>query len=509
MLDAITSSLMQVFEVRTLALMLLGVGIGFVVGVLPGLGGAVTLALMLPFTFDMQPVEGFAFLLGMWVVTSTAGDITSVLFGVPGEATSAAAVLDGYPMTRRGEGSRALGAVLTSSTMGAVFGAIVLAASVPIMRPLVLALGPPEFFALTLLGLTFVVTLSGTAMLKGFIMASLGLLVAVIGLDPQLGVPRYTFDQLYLWDGISIVPLVVGLFGGAEVLHIMLTKKSVASRSTSATTGYHGVLVGIRDSFRHWRVVVRASTIGVGVGLVPGLGGSVAQFIAYGQAQQSSKTPELFGKGAVEGVVAAGATNNAKDSGSLVPTVAFGIPGSVSAAVLLSAFLILGLQPGAAMLTTNLDVTFSFVWIIILANVVAVALAFAVLRPIAKLSTISGPLLIPFLLLLLVLGSYTANNNASDVIVMLVAAAIGVACLRWNWPRVPFLLAVVLGGLAERYLFLSYSLFEWGWITRPGVLVLVGVILLALLQAGRIRRRAAAARTAASEQPRATEEGQR
>lgn len=508
MLDAITSSLMQVFEPRTLGLMLLGVGIGFVVGVLPGLGGAVTLALMLPFTFDMEPIEGFAFLLGMWVVTSTAGDITSVLFGVPGEATSAAAVLDGYPMTRRGEGSRALGAVLTSSTMGAIFGAVVLAASIPIMRPLVLALGPPEFFALTLLGLTFVVTLSGAAMLKGFIMAALGLLVAMIGLDPQLGVQRYTFDQLYLWDGISIVALVVGLFGGAEVLHIMLTKASVASRSTSATTGYAGVLVGIRDAFRHWRVVGRASAIGVGVGLVPGLGGAVAQFIAYGQAQQSSKRPEMFGKGAVEGVVAAGATNNAKDSGSLVPTVAFGIPGSVSAAVLLSAFLILGLEPGAAMLTTDLDVTFSFVWIIILANIVAVAIAFAVLRPIARLSTISGPLLIPFLLLLLVLGSYTANNNANDVVVMLVAAAVGVGCLRWDWPRVPFLLAVVLGGLAERYLFLSHSLFGWDWITRPGVLVLFAVILLALLQAARIKRRLATAKKAATDPHGAPEEVQ-
>lgn len=491
MLDAISSSLVQVLEPSTLLLMLVGVGIGFAVGILPGLGGAVTLALMLPFTFEMEPVQAFAFLLGMAVVTATTGDITSVLFGVPGEATSAAAVLDGYPLTKQGQGGRALGAVLSSSTLGALFGAVVLAASIPIMRPLVLALGPPEFFALTVLGLTFVVTLSAGNMLKGFVMAALGLLVALVGLDPQQGVERYTFGQLYLWDGIGLIPLVVGLFGGAEVLHIMLDKRSIAAVSPGGGSRvYPGVMTGVRDSFRHWKVVVRASTIGVGVGIVPGLGGTVAQFIAYGHAQQTSKHPERFGKGAIDGVIAAGATNNAKDAGSLIPTVAFGIPSGAGSAVLLSAFLIVGLNPGPEMLTTSLDVTFSMVWVTILANLVAVAVAFAFLKPLTRLTTISGPLLVPFLVLLLVFGAYTSSNSFADVFVMLGAAAVGVGCLRWNWPRVPFLLAVVLGALAERYLFLSYSIFEWDWVTRPGVLILGALCVAALLQAGRIKHRA-------------------
>ena len=488
MLDALGSSLVQVLQPETLLLMLLGVGIGFVVGVLPGLGGAVTLALMLPFTYEMEPVQAFAFLLGMSVVTATTGDITSVLFGVPGEATSAAAVLDGYPLTKQGQGGRALGAVLSASTLGALFGALVLALSIPVMRPLVLALGPPEFFALTILGLTFVITLSAGNMLKGFVMAALGLLVALVGLDPQQGVQRYTFDQLYLWDGIGLIPLVVGLFGGAEVLHIMLTKKSIAAPDDGAKS-YPGVMSGVKDSFRNWPVVLRASGIGVGVGIVPGLGGTVAQFIAYGQAQQSSKNPEMFGKGAIDGVIAAGATNNAKDAGSLIPTVAFGIPSGAGSAVLLSAFLIVGLNPGPEMLTTSLDVTFSMVWVTIFANLVAVALAFAFLKPLTRLTKVSGPLLVPFLVLLLVFGAYTSTNSFNDVFVMLAAAAIGVACLRWGWPRVPFLLAAVLGTLAERYLFLSYSLQGWEWLTRPGVLILAGLCLLVLLQAGRIKRR--------------------
>src|SRR5687768_2174614 len=286
MLTDALDGLTQVFQPVPLIPMLLGVAIGFVVGILPGLGGAVTLALMLPFTYDMQPVEAFAFLLGMWVVTSTTGDITSVLFGVPGEATSAATVLDGHPMTKRGEGGRALGAVLLSSALGAVFGALVLALSIPVIRPLVMLFGPPEFFALTVLGLTFVVVLSGTRLLKGFVMAALGLLVALVGLDPQEGVPRYTFDLLYLWDGIGIVPLVVGLFGGAEVLQILLSRSSIA-RTDDAAAPITGVGEGLRDVLRHWPLVIRSSAIGTGVGVVPGLGGTVAQFMAYGAAQQS------------------------------------------------------------------------------------------------------------------------------------------------------------------------------------------------------------------------------
>jgi TctA family transporter len=483
MLSDLISGLTQVFQPLPLALMLLGVAIGFVVGILPGLGGAVTLALMLPFTFDMQPVEAFAFLLGMWVVTSTTGDITSVLFGVPGEATSAATVLDGHPMTKRGEGGRALGAVLFSSALGALFGAVVLALAIPVIRPVVLAFAPPEFFALTMLGLTFVVALSGKHLLKGFVMAAFGLLVALVGLDPQEGTQRYTFDQLYLWDGIGIVPLVVGLFGGAEVLQLMLSKRSIASAEPGAApeASLSGVGQGIRDVLRHWPLVIRSSAIGTGVGIVPGLGGSVAQFMAYGAAQQSSKTPEMFGKGAIEGVIASGAVNNAKDSGSLIPTIGFGIPGGAGSAVLLSAFLIVGLNPGEEMLTTSLDVTFSMIWVTVIANFIAVAVAFFVLKPLTRLTFISGPLLVPFLLLLLALGAYTASNSFADVLVMIVAAIVGVLCIRYDWPRVPFLLAVVLGSLAERYLFLSYSLFEWTWLTRPIVLAIAAVMLLAIV----------------------------
>lgn len=499
MLDTFFQSLLEVLQPQSLLLMIAGIAIGFVIGILPGLGGAVTIALLLPFIFGMDPIQAFAFLLPVYVVSSTTGDITAVLFGIPGVADAAASVFDGYPMTKRGEGGRALGAVLLSSTEGAILGAIILGLSVPILRPLVLAFGPPEFFMLILLGLTFIVSLSSGNVLKGFLMASLGMLVALVGIDPQAGVPRYVFGQLYLWDGIGLVPLVVGLFAGAEILQLMLTKTSIAHQEQ--TSKLAGLGEGIVDTFRHWSVVVRSSAIGIVIGAIPGMGGSVSQFIAYGQAHQTSKRPEEFGKGSIEGLIAAGANNNAKDSGSLIPTIAFGIPGSVGTAVLLGAFLITGLNPGPEMLTTHLDVTFSMVWITVISNIIGVGVSLMLLRYLVKLTFIRGSWLVPFLLALVAVGAYTANNNFGDILVMLAAAALGVVALHWDWPRVPFLLAVVLGGLAERYLFLSHSLHGWSWLTKPSVLVLgAALIAVALWPQYRARRAKRKREAAVSEQ---------
>jgi putative tricarboxylic transport membrane protein len=358
----------------------------------------------------------------------------------------------------------------------------VLAASVPIIRPVILSLGPPSFFALTLVGLTFIIALAGKNVVRGFLMACFGFVVGMVGLDSSTGIPRYTFGQLDLWDGIGLVPLVVGLFGGAEVLQLMLSKRSVAQVSAREDTKVTGVLLGAKDAFRHWWLAIRSSGIGVGLGVVPGMGGSVAQFIAYGHAQATSKSPETFGKGNIEGVIAAGANNNAKDSGSLIPTIAFGIPGSVGTAVLLGAFLVAGVTPGTEMLTTQLPLTMSMVWVMVLANLLAVAVAFVALRPLAKLTYIRGTLLVPFLLVLLGLGAYTSSNSYFSVYVMLAASAVGVLALRYDWPRVPFLLAVILGAIAERYLFLSVSLSGWSWLNDPIVLVLFAISALAILR---------------------------
>jgi TctA family transporter len=486
--DVFFSALLEVLEPRTFGVMLVGIAVGLIVGILPGLGGAVTLALMLPFVYPMDAIAAFAFLLGMHAVTATAGDITAVLFGIPGEPTSAATVLDGYPMTRRGEAGRALGAVLFSSLVGAFVGAAVLAVSVPVIRPVVLAFGPPEFLMLTVLGLSFIISLSGRNLIKGFIMAAFGFLAAMVGLDPQNSIQRFTFESLYLWDGLDVVPVVVGLFGGAEVLQLMMSRGSIAQRRDDGPIA--GVLQGVRDTCEHWRLTLRASAIGVGVGLVPGMGGVVSQFIAYAHAQQTSRHPETFGTGNVEGVVAAGAVNNSREGGNLIPTVAFGIPGSIAMAILLSVFLIKGLVPGPSMLTTHLNVTYSMVWILVLSNVIAVGVSFLFLDKLAGLSHVKSTLLVPSLLMLTAFGAYTAHNSFSDIVLMLGAAAVGIGAIRWDWPRAPLLLALILGDIAERYLFLSYSLYEWGWVTRPLVALFIVATVAGVLWP-RLRGRAA------------------
>jgi putative tricarboxylic transport membrane protein len=472
-MDVFFSALLQVLAPHTFGIMLVGIAVGLVVGILPGLGGAATLAMMLPFVYPMDAISAFAFLLGMHAVTATTGDITSVLFGIPGEATSAATVLDGYPMTRRGEAGRALGAVLFSSLVGALVGAVVLAVSVPVIRPIVLLLGPPEFLMLTVLGLSFIVSLAGGNLIKGFLMAAFGFLLAMVGLDPQSSIQRFTFGQLYLWEGISVVPVVVGLFGGAEVLQLMMTRHSIATRGEDRRIA--GVMQGVRDTFEHWGLTLRASAIGVGIGFIPGLGGAVSQFIAYAHAQHTSKHPETFGKGNVEGVLATGAVNNSREGGNLIPTVAFGIPGSVSMAILLSVFLLKGLVPGPAMLTRNLDVTYAMVWVIVLSNIIAVAVSFMFLNQLVRLTYLKATLLVPFLLVLTAFGAYTAHNSLADIVLMLAATAVGIAAIRWDWPRAPLLLALVLGDIAERYLFLSYSLYEWNWLARPLVIAIAAV----------------------------------
>lgn len=491
-MDVFIGSLGTVLQPSNFGLLALGVAIGFVVGILPGLGGAVTLALMLPFVYDMEAIPAFAFLLGMHAVVATTGDITSVLFGIPGEATTVATILDGHPMAKRGEAGRALGAVLASSLFGAIVGAFALALSIPIIRPVVLAFQPPEFLMLSVVGLSFVVALSGSNLVKGFAMALFGFLLAQVGLDPYAALPRFAFGQLYLWDGLNVVLVVLGMFAVPEIIQLMSSRGAIA-RDVDPNVRLGGVTQGVRDTVSHWWLTLRCSLIGVFIGFIPGMGGATAQFIAYAHAQQTSQHPEEFGKGSIEGVLAAGSVNNSKEGGSIIPTVAFGVPGSTSMAILLGAFLIVGLVPGPDMLTKHLDVTFSMVWIIVIANILAVAGSFLVLRQLARLTFVKGTILAPFLLVLITIGAYTVHNNVMDIVVMLAFGVVGWAAVRWDWPRAAMLLAFVLGDLSERNLFLSVQLYGWSWLTRPIVLVLIALAVLAVAYS--VRRRGSTAAT--------------
>ncbi len=462
--------------------MLVGVFIGFWVGILPGLGGAATLALMLPFIYKMDPTTAFAFLLGSNAVTATTGDITSILFGVPGEGTTASTIVDGHPMAKKGEAGRALGAALMSSLVGAVFGAFVLAAAIPIAAPLVLAIGSPEFFMLALLGITFVGSLSGGNIVKGLMAGGLGLMISTIGLDPIRGVPRFTFEgflgqgpSIFLWDGIDLVAVTIGVFAIPEIIDLAIQGSSIAREKVGKLGG---VMEGVKDTFRHWWLVLKCSALGAYVGILPGVGGGTAQWVAYAYAVQSSPDQERFGKGAVEGVLGPGAANNSTRGGDLITTVAFGIPSSVSTAILFGAFLIQGIQPGPDMLNPakHLTLTFSFVWIIIVANIITVAVCFLFLNQLAKITNIRGALLIPFLLMLIFLGGFTVKNSFGDMIMLLIFGALGWLMVQFDWQRPPLLVGLVLGTITERNFWISTRAYGAEWLLHPGVLIIAAII---------------------------------
>ncbi len=505
MIQVFLSSFVQIMAWHALGLMLLGIAIGFMVGILPGLGGATTLALMLPFIVKMSPVEAFAFLLGMAAVTNTTGDITSILLGVPGEATTAATIVDGHPMAKRGEAGRALGAALMSSLIGAIFGAFALALSIPILRPLISIFRSPELFMLTILGLTFVASLSGEALLKGLITGGLGLLLATIGLGMISGVKRYTFGQMFLWDGIGLVPITIGMFALPEIIDLAVQGSSISGVRVGKIGG---AWEGAKDAFRYFWMVIRCSAIGTYTSIIPGLGAATTQWLAYAHAVQSSSDKERFGKGAVEGVLGPGAANNSSLGGSLLTTIAFGIPASVSMAILMGAFLIHGIMPGPGMLVPeakggHLGLTFSFVWINVVSNILTVGICFLFLNQLAGITRIRGNLLTPFLLLLIYLGTFTEKNAPEDLLLLLIFGAVGYVMVKLRWPRPPLILGLVLGPLAEQRLFLSTDNYKLAFLWRPVVLIIIGLTLFGaiypVIKAARKRKERSKQKTASPE----------
>jgi len=477
--------------------MIVGIAVGFVVGILPGLGGPTAMALMLPFVFKMNAVEAFAFLLGMTAVTATTGDITSVLFGVPGEPTTASTIVDGHAMARNGEARRALGAVLTSSLVGAIFGAVAIAVAIPIVRPLVLSFGSPEFFMLSLLGISFVAALSGEDVLKGIVSGGIGLMFATIGLDPISGIQRYTFGQLFLWDGIGLVPITIGFYAIPETIELAVLGTSI---STQKVGKLGGVMEGVKDTFRHWWLVIRCSALGTFMAIIPGMGAATTQWLSYAHAVQSSPNKERFGKGDVRGVLGPGAANNSTLGGSLITTIAFGVPASVIMAILLGAFIIQGIVPGPDMLIPppkgKLDLTFSFVWVIIISNIITVAICFLFLEPLAKVTQVRGGIIIPIILVLIYLGAFAEKNAFEDMIIVLFFGGLGWIMEKLAWPRPPVLLGLVLGPLAENRLFLSTDNYGLAWLHRPGVMVIFALTLLGVFYPMIKSRREARAKAA-------------
>ena len=481
LLSKATEALLILADVKRLAYLACGVLIGLAIGVIPGLGGIVGMALLLPFTFDMDPYSAFALLLGMGSVTTTSDTIPAVLFGVPGTAGSAATILDGHPLAKKGQAGRAFGAAYTASMIGGIMGALLLAVSIPILRPLILYLGSPELLAFAIFGICMVSVLSGGSPLRGLAAAALGVMIAMIGADPTTGTLRWTMGMLYLWDGMHLVPVVLGIFALPELADMAIERRSIAGDAKIDSRS--GQWEGIKDTFRHWFLVVRVGLIGSLLGAIPGIGASVVDWIAYGHAARTEKgADKTFGTGDIRGVLASEGANNAKEGGALVPTIAFGVPGSASMAILLGAFLIHGLVPGPEMLTTKLDVTYVIIWSVALANVLGTAICFAFSNQFAKIAMIRQTVIMPLILTVLFIGAYQATRSWGDLIAMLLFGLLGWTMKRLRWPRPPIILGVVLGGIVERYLFISVERYGAEWLWRPVVMVVLAMSLWGLLR---------------------------
>lgn len=476
MFEALFDGLGLIFQVHVLAYFALGCVIGILLGAVPGMGGAIGLVLLLPFTFSMEPVAAFALLLSSWASTSTSGAITSVLLGVPSTAASQATVLDGYPMAKRGEAARALGAAFTSSAIGGVCGAAALGISLPLILPVILAFESPEQFMLGMLGLAMVGSLSGQSIAKGVAAAMFGLLLATIGLPESQAIPRYTFGTLYLLDKLPLIPVLLGLFAIPELMELAIKDVSIA-RAGNTTDTRKGLMDGVRDAFEHWWLVVRCSVIGAYIGMLPGLGASIVGWVTYAHAKQSVKDNSQFGQGDVRGLLAPEASNNALRGGALIPTLTLGIPGSVGTAVLMGALIMHGLRPGPSMLSSELPMTFSFVWMIAIASVVATLILLKSVNQVAKLASLPGHLLVPGVLLFVFMGAWLGSASIGAWLSCAVFGVIGFFMKRGGWPRPPLILALVLGPILERSFQISTRIHEGqGWLARPIVIVLMLII---------------------------------
>ncbi|WP_022706394.1 tripartite tricarboxylate transporter permease [Paracoccus zeaxanthinifaciens] len=457
-MDALATALPALGEAWALILqpvvlgyLVLGVVMGLAVGVFPGLGGIAGLSLLLPFMFGMEPVLGLALMIGMVAVVPTSDTFASVLMGIPGSSASQATVLDGFPMAKRGQAARALSAAFTSSLFGGLVGALFLTLFILVARPIVLAFGLPEMLMITILGLSMVSVLAGRVALKGLAAAGLGLMIGTIGEADAGGSLRMaTYDIPYLTDGLQLVIVGLGIFAIPEIVSLLRQDRSIAKDAKLGS----GWMDGVRDWAANKWLSIRCSLIGVLVGVIPGLGGSVVDWIAYGHAVQTTKDKSNFGKGEIRGVIGPESSNNAKEGGGLVPTLLFGIPGSGSMAIFIGAIALLGsgdIEVGPNMLRDNLDITYSIVWLLALANVVGTLLCIAASGGIARLTTIRFTYLAPFLFMLISFAAFQSGQNFEDLLALFAIGLIGIFLRRFDWSRPAFLIGFVLSNPVEKF----------------------------------------------------------
>lgn len=476
MFDVFVSAFYAVLSMEHMLFLCVGVVLGLAIGIFPGLGGIAGLSLLLPFIYGMDVTSALAMLIGLVAVIPTSDTFTSVLMGIPGSSGSQATVLDGFPMAKKGQAARALSAAFSASLFGGLFGALVLTLFVLIARPVILAFGSAELFMLTLLGLSMVGGLAGNSLVKGLSACCLGLLLGTIGGAPATGEFRLYFNIEYLMDGIPLVVVGLGIFAIPEIVELLRQRKSIAEASSLGG----GWIAGVKDLSAHKWLALRCACIGCMVGALPGLGGSVVDWISYGHAIQTSKDKSQFGKGEVRGVIAPESSNNAKEGGALIPTILFGIPGSGGMAVFLGGMILIGLEPGPSMVSTNLDVTYTIIWSLALANVLGAGACLLMSKWVARLTTIPYAILAPFMISVICFAAFQATRDLSDLSALFVVGVLGILLKRFGWPRPAFLIGYVLASGMENYLYQAVQFDGWSFLYKPGVLIIAAIIVISL-----------------------------
>lgn len=475
MLGTAAEALNRLLQPDVFVFLPLGVLIGTLIGILPGLGGIVGMSLLVPFVFGMDPTAGLALLVGMVAVTNTSDTYPSVMLGVPGSTAAQATIMDGYPMARQGRGAEALSAAFFASMIGGLIGAGFLFVAVFSAQPIILAFKSPELFMLVILGVALVGVLSRGATLAGLMVGCVGLILGAVGGAPTAPVYRYAEGGLYLYSGIPLAIVGMGLFALPEIYDLLVKRRSVVG--VNKLEGSQ--LAGIKAVLKSKWLIVRSSAIGTIVGILPGVGG-VHDWLAYAIAKQTSKNTEGFGKGDVRGVIAPESANNANEGGALVPTLLFGIPGSTSMAIMLGGMTLMGIEAGPQLLSTNMPLVVSIAWMLVIANVLATGLCLTLTRPMVRLTTVPAQVFAPFLIVLLVMASYQSTRHWGDIAALFTFGVVGWVMKHVRWPRPPLLIGFVLSEPAERYLMTTSATYGWSWLARPGVII-IGVIIIAVL----------------------------
>ncbi|MFZ5946179.1 MAG: tripartite tricarboxylate transporter permease [Bacillota bacterium] len=440
------NALLTVIEPLNIFLLSIGVIVGIIVGAIPGLTATLAISLLLPFTFGLKAVPALIMLIGIYVGGIYGGSITAILIRAPGTPGAAATALDGYPLTQKGMGGQALGIATTASFFGGILSAVIMIWASPIISRFALKFSSAEYFSLAFFGLTIIFSVAGKSMLKGMVSGILGLLVSTVGLDYIVPYPRFTFNIPELIIGFPLLPAVIGLFAVSEVFRMFENTQEITGKVTSQIGR---ILPTLKELKALTGLFFKSGLIGTFIGALPGAGANVASFLSYSEAKRTSKTPEKFGSGMIEGVAASEAANNAVTGGALIPMLTLGIPGDAVTAVLLGALTIQGLQPGPLLFRDHMDIIYPLFAGLIVANIVMVIAGLSGSLLFARIAMLKKTTLIPAIAIFSLIGAFAAEGSYVHMIIALCFGILGYILERYGFPLAPIALAIILGPLAE------------------------------------------------------------